>query len=209
MKSRECLVVNYGMGNLWSVQSAVQHLGIRCRTTRDPNEILSASHLILPGVGSFRLAMTRLEQHGLAEAIREYVRLGRGRLLGICLGMQLLAAEGTEDGRTDGLGLLPQTVRLLKSGPGSNLKLPHVGFNTVTFSESRGLFSHIGQDSSFYFVHSYALEHVPINGTVGLTTYGKTFLAAVQFENVMGTQFHPEKSQSNGLKLLRNFLLMS
>lgn len=206
MNSRQCVIVDYKMGNTWSVRSAVQHLGIPAVISEDPQVIAAASHLILPGVGSFLKAMDQLTRSGAAESIRNFVKEGNGHLLGICLGMQLLGELGTEDGLTPGLGILPFTVERFQEVPEQTLTLPHVGFNSVHFTDSDGLFSNLASVSDFYFVHSYRIARPAGWSHIGISTYGEEFLAATEIENVCGTQFHPEKSQSNGLQLLKNFL---
>jgi len=194
------------MGNTWSVRSAVQHLGVSATISGDPDVIATASHLILPGVGSFAKAMNNLTHSGIADSVKQFARRGSGNLLGICLGMQLLGESGTEDGISRGLGLLPFTVERFQEAPGMELALPHVGFNSVNFSDSNGLFSDLEPVSDFYFVHSYRVARPSNWSHIGVCRYGEEFLAATEIANVCGTQFHPEKSQSNGLRLLRNFL---
>lgn len=206
MAIQQCVIVNYKMGNTWSVRSAVQHLGIPATISDDPELIAAASHLILPGVGSFAKAMKNLTKSGIAESIKHFVERGNGYLLGICLGMQLMGASGTEDGFTPGLGLLPFTVERFQEVPGQELTLPHVGFNSVHFSDSDGLFSSLDLVSDFYFVHSFRVARPSSWSHIGVSKYGEEFLAAAEIANVCGVQFHPEKSQSNGLKLLKNFL---
>lgn len=193
------------MGNLWSVKSAVEHLGVAVEVSSDPSQIKTASHVVLPGVGSYRVAMNTIENLGLTDSLREFAENENRQLLGICLGMQLLGSYGSEDGGADGLGLLPMRIDLLANSDHINLPLPHVGFNSVHFSDQVGLFSGLPQDGDFYFVHSYAAHEVGVVDRVGQTTYGETFVSALELGNICGTQFHPEKSQSNGLLLLRNF----
>lgn len=201
------LVVDYGMGNLWSVRSALQYLGFKVVISSSPMEIEQAEILILPGVGSFRKAMLALHQSKIDLAIREAV-LGKSRkLLGICLGMQLLAELGTEDGETKGLGLMPATVYRFDSVKTKGLKIPHIGFNHVFSDQDSILFKGIASPSDFYFVHSYHLLPEGLPGIHGICHYGYDILVAYECENIFATQFHPEKSQTNGLKLLKNFLL--
>lgn len=193
------------MGNLWSVKSAVEHLGVAVEVSSDPRKIKTTSHAILPGVGSYRVAMSTIKQLGLADSLHDFVENENRQLLGICLGMQLLGIYGSEDGGANGLGLLPMRIDLLANSERTNLPLPHVGFNSVRFSDQVGLFSGLPQDGDFYFVHSYAAHEVGTVDRMGQTTYGETFVSALELGNICGTQFHPEKSQSNGLLLLRNF----
>ncbi len=200
------IIVDCGIGNLWSVRSALRYLGYDVIVSSDPKEIAQADVLILPGVGSFRKAMEALRTSHIDEAIVEAVK-GRGRkILGICLGMQLLANFGAEDGETAGLGLIPANVERFAVEAMGRLKVPHIGFNQVR-SESRSfLFKGISSSAYFYFVHSFRLLADGLPGHAGLCDYGETFLAAYENENIFASQFHPEKSQTNGLKLLKNFL---
>jgi glutamine amidotransferase len=194
------------MGNIWSVQSAVNFLGVTCEVISEPDHIDDASHVILPGVGSFRVAMETLRSRGMVDGVVDWVRKGNGCLLGICLGMQLLARESDEDGVTEGFGFLHQRVEYFRSDSDHSLRIPHVGFNSLTFEEPEGIFSGLESGCDFYFVHSYRISDQASGGRRGYTTYGEPFLAAIELENVWGAQFHPEKSQSNGLRLLSNFL---
>lgn len=193
------------MGNLWSVRSALHYLGRDALVTRDPELVRAADTLILPGVGSFRKAMTTLRASGLDEAILDSVKNREAKILGICLGMQLLGSKGTEDGETTGLGLMPVAIaRFGGSELGTN-KIPHIGFNSVRFSEREGLFKGLPEEADFYFVHSYRMLPGAFGGRTAICTYGMDFLAGFEIGNVCGVQFHPEKSQTNGLILLKNF----
>ena len=194
------------MGNLWSVRSAVSYLGYNPIISSSRREIESADALILPGVGSFGSAMQALQNSGLDEAILEGVSNRKHKILGICLGMQLLAMDSSEGGETKGLGLIPTKVERFDLNILDNLKVPHVGFNEVHSEKQSILFKDISQSSAFYFVHSYWLHLVNFNGLNAICHYGQDFLAAYEYENIFATQFHPEKSQTNGLKLLKNFL---
>jgi len=198
-------VVDYGMGNLRSIRGALEFLGVPHRVSADPAEIAAADRLILPGVGSFGAAMRNIEARGLGEPLEEAV-MRRGRpILGICLGMQLFAAWGEEEGRTRGLGWIPGRVARFRFDDPS-LKVPHVGFNTAEVARGdEPLFEGLGGGADFYFVHSYRLEPEEPSSVTSWTDYGGRFPASVRRGNVTGTQFHPEKSQSNGLRLLRNF----
>jgi imidazole glycerol-phosphate synthase subunit HisH len=202
--SARLVVVDYGMGNLNSVQGAIRYLGVEPIVSSDPSEVKSADMLVLPGVGSFQKAMVRLEETGLADALREAV-IGQARkILGICLGQQLMADYGNEDGGHAGLGFFPGTVTRFPRSTG--LKVPHVGFNKVRFDPASRLFSGFEEPVDCYFVHSYKLAVDDRPGFSGICDYGEGFLAAYEHENVFATQFHPEKSQTNGLRLLSNFL---
>jgi len=198
-------IVDFGIGNLWSVQSALRFLGYDSVVSTLPLEVEQADALILPGVGSFHRAMMALHKSNLDEAILEAVK-GRGRkILGICLGMQLLADSSTEDGDTQGLCLISANARRFDI-QAKGQKVPHIGFNQVRSSSRSILFKDIGSGADFYFVHSYHLPLEGLSGHHGICHYGRDFLAAYENENIFATQFHPEKSQTNGLRLLKNFL---
>lgn len=197
-------IVDYGFGNIWSLQSAINFLGFRCKVSSNPKEITSAKKLLLPGVGAYKSAMTSLEGKGLSEAIKNSVVKEGNQILGICLGMQVMADTGLEHGLTMGLGLFEGQVEAMN--PTKKHKVPHIGFNEVQTNPESKLFRDLPNHSDFYFVHSYQLVSAPRVGLSAYTTYEKTFVAAYESENVFATQFHPEKSQSNGLKVLQNFL---
>lgn len=204
--SKKVIIVDYGMGNLWSVYSALRYLGADPIISSDPGRAAVADTLILPGVGSFRKAMLALQDRGLAEAMREAV-LGRQRkILGICLGMQLLAEKGTEDGESQGLGFITGTVDRFAPDELGTHKVPHIGFNLVSATAQSRLFKGLTLPADFYFVHSYRLLAAGLPGEPGLCRYGIEFLAAYEQDNIFATQFHPEKSQTNGIKVLNNFL---
>lgn len=206
MAGKIIIVVDYGMGNIWSVLSALRYLGSNPIVSNDPDEVSRADALVLPGVGSFRKAMNTLRATGLDQAILEAVKTRGRKILGICLGMQLLGSHGTEDGDTAGLGLIPNRVdRFTFRELGKN-KIPHIGFNTVRSTQRDGLFRGLPEFADFYFVHSYRMLHEGLKGEAATCTYGIDFLAAFEVDNIHGTQFHPEKSQTNGLILLKNFL---
>lgn len=199
-------IVDYGMGNLWSVMSAVRYLGAEPRISGDAHEVAAADCLILPGVGSFSLAMQALEQQNLVNALREAVLIRERKILGICLGMQLFAAKGTEDGECSGLGFIPGIVERFRRDELGTLKLPHIGFNEVTFGDECQLFRGLSNPSDFYFVHSYRLPPNANSNGQATCRYGIDFLAAYERGNIYATQFHPEKSQTSGLHVLKSFL---
>jgi len=197
-------IVNYGMGNLRSVQNAFAALGERGEIVDDPQAIAASKRVVLPGVGSFARAMENIRRRKLDAAIREAVDAG-GALLGICLGMQLLASEGDEDGPSAGLDLVPG--RVVRMQPSEGIKIPHIGFNALSSRGGHGgLFDGLEADSDFYFLHSFRFVARDATSVIGTSDYGGEFVCAIRHRNVVGVQFHPEKSQSNGLKLLRNFL---
>ena len=206
MANNEVLIVDYGMGNLWSVASAIKFLGKTPVVTSDLSVISTSETLILPGVGSFRRAMDTIRKQSIDKAIFDSLENPNTKLLGICLGMQLLGASSTEDGLTAGLGLVQNEVVRLSKSETSLIKIPHVGFNKVQMPNDSKLFEQIPIDASFYFVHSYAMQILHDISIYTTTTYGHQFVAAIESGQVFGTQFHPEKSQKNGLKVLENFL---
>jgi imidazole glycerol-phosphate synthase subunit HisH len=194
-------LVDYGMGNRRSVEKALEHVGARVKRTADRDAIATAEAIVLPGVGAFPEAMRRLQALRLTDTIRERAAAGVP-LLGICLGMQLLFDSSDEHEGAAGLGLLPGTVTRLDA-PG--LKVPHIGWNTVTFERPSTLTDGLGDAAAFYHVHSYACRPRDESDVVGRGGYGERFASIVERGNVMGAQFHPEKSSLDGLALLRNF----
>lgn len=200
-------IVDYGMGNLWSVKNSLEFIGATAIISSDPEQVSQADCLILPGVGAFGPAMQNIHSRGLAKAM-EYAVLQRGvPFLGICLGMQLLADEGEESGKVSGLGWIPGSVIKLK---GEGVRLPHMGFNAVYPSRQHApLFRNIKAGADFYFVHAYHFHPNDEKDVLSTTEYGTKFISAVQKDNIVGVQFHPEKSQSNGLQFLSNFLNIS
>ena len=205
MKVKQVTLIDYGIGNLWSVASAIKYLGADVEVISDPEKISRSSNLILPGLGSFRKGMEALIGTGVNTAILHAVN-NNARILGICMGMQLMGSYGTEDGGAMGLGLIPNRVERFTKDELNGNKIPHVGFNTVNFSERKGLFKEFSESPDFYFTHSYRMLVDGITGRYATCVNGVEFLAAFEIDNICGTQFHPEKSQTNGLLLLRNFL---
>ncbi len=192
-------IVDYGMGNLRSVEKAFQFLGFKAAISDDPVAVLKAERLVLPGVGAFEQAMARLNETGLGEAVKEAAEKGTP-LLGICLGMQLLFEGSDEGGYHKGLGLLPGTVKRL---PDRGLKIPHMGWNDLQTRDCP-LFSK-GENPTVYFVHSFAMLDISHDFTAAVCDYGVPFTAVVRKGNLMATQFHPEKSGDAGLKMLKGF----
>lgn len=206
MSTKRVTVIDYGMGNIWSVLSALRYLECDAIVSEDPAVIASSETLLLPGVGSFSKAMKSLRELRLDEAIIESVREKERKILGICLGMQLLGCQSSEDGVTSGLNLIPVDVDVFRSEDTGGKKIPHIGFDQVVSQSGTALFHGMPERSDFYFVHSYRMLASDLKGKVAICRYGTDFLAAYEEKNVFATQFHPEKSQTNGLKLLRNFL---
>jgi len=192
-------VVDYGMGNLRNVRRAFESLGQNVRVTERAEEIGEASLLVLPGVGAFGEAMTRIERLGLRETLVRHVREGKP-LLGICLGMQLLFESSEESPGASGLGILQGEVKKF----GGGVKVPHIGWNVVVPTRDSALFERSATPGCFYFVHSYYVPDCPPR--IASTEYGVNFASAVADGNVLGVQFHPEKSQAAGMTLLRKFV---
>ena len=195
-------IIDYGMGNLASVQNALTHLGCEAKVLSTPADIGRYERLILPGVGSFAKAMRNLHAHSWPEALRASAVDGRP-LLGICLGMQLLFDYGEEHGHTQGLGLIPGHVSLMSPAPPH--RLPHVGWNNLLFTRQHAFFRGVKEHVDVYFVHSY--HCVPVDEKVVLArcSHGGDWVASVERGCVAGMQFHPEKSQPAGLRILKNF----
>ncbi len=198
------LIVDYGMGNIRSLSAAVEYLGGDVVVSDEPREIATAEIVMLPGVGSFPAAMAIMDSHGLSQAVRDAAETGKSKLLGICLGMQLLMDSSNEHQGATGLGLVTGSVERFPTH--NDLPVPHVGFNSVRSQRGSVLFAGLGAQTDFYFVHSYRAIAAGPEALVATSHYGEDFVAAIESSNVYGTQFHPEKSQSNGLRLLANFL---
>ncbi len=198
----EIAVVDYGMGNRRSVEKALEHVGARALVTSDHERLRAAAGLVVPGVGAFPRAMRRMHELGLDELVRERVATGTP-VLGICLGMQLAFDSSTELGGATGLGIVPGEVRALDAGA---LKLPHIGWNEVSFAEHGSpLIDELPSRCAFYHVHSFAPHPTDRQDVLGTAQYGEEFVTAVQRGCFFGVQFHPEKSSAAGLRLLANF----
>ena len=196
------VVIDYQSGNLRSVAKALESTGVRPLITGDPADLEDADGLVLPGVGSGPAAMAALKQRGLVEPLREYVASGRP-FLGVCLGLQLLM-ERTDEGDAPCLDIIPGDVKRLPP----TLKVPHMGWNTVHLEVEGPLFQSIPQDSHFYFVHSYYAAPQDAAAVAGTTEYGISFCSIYARDNVVATQFHPEKSGPVGLQFYKNFVDM-
>jgi len=200
------VIIDYGMGNLRSVQKAFEFLGAGAVICPDGSRIDGADLLVLPGVGDFGAAMGELERRGLTESIRSYAAAG-GKLLGICLGMQLVMEASEEAPGVPGLGIIKGTVRRFPRS--REYPVPQIGWNTVRYSDRAArLFDGIPQESYFYFVHSFYVDPVESAVSAGITDYGMDYTSVLFEDNVIAAQFHPEKSQKPGLQLLRNVLEM-
>ena len=195
-------IVDYGMGNLRSVQKAFATVGHDAIVTRERRALDDASHLVLPGVGAFADCMANLQQYELVDPIR--LAISRGKpFLGICLGLQLLFTESEEFGVHKGLDIIPGRVRRFPVG--GDLKVPHIGWNAVTVRRPAPPLAGIESGSHFYFVHSYVVEPSDPGVIAGTTDYGRPFVSGIWRDNIFACQFHPEKSQSLGLQIIRNF----
>ncbi len=199
MTARIC-ILDYGMGNLRSVEKALEHVGATATIANDPETVRAADGLVLPGVGAFPKAMERVRGTGLEELVAE--RLDAGvPVLGICLGLQLLFDSTTELGGAEGTSLLPGEVAELDAG---DLKVPHIGWSPVRWEKQSRLTEGIENETPFYFVHSFA-PHPDRDDLLGTATYGERFACAAEQDRIFGVQFHPEKSSTAGLRLLANF----
>jgi imidazole glycerol-phosphate synthase subunit HisH len=198
-------IVDYGAGNLFNVVRAFQFLESTPHIVTTPKEVQRAERLVLPGVGAFGPGMTRLQEQGLVEPLREFAARGRP-LLGVCLGMQLLLSESEEHGTWSGLDIIPGSVVRINPGPG--WRVPHMGWNSVEHEEQdRGILRGIRSGSDFYFVHSYCGVPAQPDHRYATSLYGESrFCVILGRDNVVGVQFHPERSGETGLRVLRNFL---
>ena len=196
------VIIDYGMGNLRSVSKAFEAAGHQALVTRDKAMIGRASHVVLPGVGAFGDCMANLERLDLIESIRSSIQAGKP-FLGICLGLQLLFTESEEFGLHKGLGILPGRVRKFILDPG--LKVPHMGWNQANLQKASPLFRDIADGSDWYFVHSYYVDPADPTIASATTMYGHPFVSSIWKDNIVACQFHPEKSQAVGLRLIRNF----
>jgi glutamine amidotransferase len=197
-------VINYGAGNLHSVSKALEHIGADISVTSDPAVVEKADAVVLPGVGAAADTMGGLHRAGLVESIQAAARSGRP-FLGVCIGLQVLLTESDEDGGSACLNLVPGRVVRLPAGP----KIPHMGWNTVAFQREHPIFAGIPNNSYFYFVHSYAARPADPSDVLSLTEHGVSFCSALFRENVVATQFHPEKSGALGLRIYENFARMA
>jgi glutamine amidotransferase len=196
-------IVDYGMGNIKSITSTLNFLGVdEVSVTNNFDELKNAEKIILPGVGSFAKAMSKINEYKIDKILYELVITNKKPLLGICLGMQLLCNSSTEDGFNKGLAFINAEVTKFEE---QNIKIPHVGFNQVIKNLNTTLFKDIVNNADFYFTHSYKVTSKE-NINQSICNYGQNFIASFEVENIYGTQFHPELSQNNGLQLLKNFL---
>lgn len=203
-------IIDYGMGNLRSVQKGFEKVGCDAVVTSDPKVLLDAERVVLPGVGAFRDCIRNLEEGGFVEPILKVIKEGKP-FLGICLGLQLLFTESEEFGIHKGLNVIPGKVLRFPEGmheAGEELKVPHMGWNQLDIKRPSPLFNGIDSGSNVYFVHSYYVKPEDESVVAATTNYGIDFCAAIWRDNVVAAQFHPEKSQEKGLTMLKNFAAM-
>ncbi|MBT1076418.1 imidazole glycerol phosphate synthase subunit HisH [Geobacter grbiciae] len=202
-------IIDYGMGNLRSVQKGFEKVGFEAVVTADPKVVLEAEKVVLPGVGAFRDCMRNLEQGGFVEPILSVIQDGRP-FLGICVGMQLLFTDSVEFGLYQGLNVIPGHVLRFPEGMregGEDLKVPHMGWNQLSIKRRPSAFSDVEDGANVYFVHSFYAKPDEEGVVAATSSYGIDFCAAVWKDNIVATQFHPEKSQAVGLSILKNFAL--
>lgn len=203
------IIIDYGFGNLGSMANMLKKIGAKAVVSRDANAIAKASKLILPGVGSFDSGMRNLEKYGLISLVSDRVLKDKTPVLGVCLGMQLLGKR-SEEGHLDGLGWIDsETVRFNFDNNQEDLKIPHMGWNTVNVYKSHPLFDCLESENRFYFVHSYHVTCVNPENVLATSHYGFDFNAAIVKDNIIGVQFHPEKSHKFGMRLLKHFVEMA
>jgi imidazole glycerol-phosphate synthase subunit HisH len=203
MNKQRVVVIDYGVGNTHSISNAIEFLGYKVRISFDPNVIRAADVLILPGVGAFEEAMSNLRRRQLEPVLHDEVMVRRKPILGICVGMQMLATHSEENGHHRGLNWIPG--RVVRFALPENYSVPHVGWNDIHFDRQGPLFARNAAHSNFFFDHSYHFECAPEH-IAATCKYGLEVTAAVCKDNIFGVQFHPEKSQTSGLKLFRSFI---
>ena len=203
MSSQRCIIVDYGTGNLNSIKRTLARMSVRSEIVSSTEEIRMADKIILPGVGHFGNAMSNLKNVGLVEVLNEKVLEDRTPILGICLGMELMAKRG-EEGNVAGLGWLD--AEAVRFDIKDDLKVPHMGWNNIAAKKGSPLMNGVDEDSEFYFAHSYHLRLNDRSDELAETRYGIAFPSAVQHDNIFGVQFHPEKSHDAGALLLKNFV---
>lgn len=197
-------IVNCGVSNLTSVKNAIDALKIDAEIVDIPAQMDRFSHIIIPGVGSYKQGMDHIRNKGFFDLIPKEAAKGKP-ILGICLGMQLLSTNGEEFGPIQGLNMIPGRVRKIDLSNAPDHRLPHVGWNDVSYAQNSPLWEGIEEGASFYFTHSYVYADIDKQHVIGQCEYGENLIIAIQQDNVFGVQFHPEKSQQSGLQLLKNF----
>jgi glutamine amidotransferase len=199
------IILDYNAGNIQSVKKKVERLGATVTVTNDPRLVMSATKIIMPGVGHFSNAMEHLKNLQLIDALNEAVLVRKTPILGICLGMQLMAKH-SEEGDCNGLGWVNGTIKRFNVSNTLHFKVPHMGWNTIHIAKQSSLMAGIDEDAAFYFVHSYHFETADTSIILNETTYDYKFVSAFEQENIFGVQYHPEKSHDVGEQLISNFL---
>ncbi len=198
-------IIDYGLGNLGSMANMLKKAGVKTKVTSEVSEIKKADKLILPGVGAFDTGMKNIRDRGLIPVLNEKVLENKTPILGVCLGMQLMGNRSAEGG-LPGLGWVDaESIRFKFEGDSANLKIPHMGWNTLKVSQVHPVFAGLEKENRFYFVHSYYVECVHEQNVLARTEYGFSFSSAIMKQNILGVQFHPEKSHKFGMLLLNNF----
>lgn len=199
------VIIDYGLGNTASIKNMLKKIGTSSIISKEENEIQNASKLILPGVGHFAKGMQNLNFSGLIPALQKAVLYDKKPILGICLGMQLMTNH-SEEGDCKGLRWIDAQTKKFSFGKNSNLKVPHMGWSNVNFKQNEALGENLYENARFYFVHSYYVSCTNEENVIGKTIYGFPFHSAIRSGNIMGVQFHPEKSHKFGMQLLENFV---
>tara|TARA_Y100000766_G_C18897604_1_gene601740 strand:+ start:1639 stop:2250 length:612 start_codon:yes stop_codon:yes gene_type:complete len=199
------VVIDYGMGNLGSVLNMIKKIGYKCTISSEKDVINSANKLILPGVGSFDNGINQLKKYNLVDLLNKKVLVEKTPILGICLGMQLMT-NSSEEGSQKGLGWIDAETKKFNFKSNKDLKIPHMGWNYINLENKNPLFNNLSENSKFYFVHSYYVKCKDVQNSIAFVKYGHKFTCAFAKNNIMATQFHPEKSHKYGYNLLKNFL---
>tara|TARA_R110001592_G_scaffold119404_1_gene322408 strand:- start:7884 stop:8516 length:633 start_codon:yes stop_codon:yes gene_type:complete len=203
--SENIVIIDYGMGNIGSISNMIRYLGGKATVSSEIDVIQAADKLILPGVGNFDKAMNNINSLGLYDVIRDMALVRKIPFLGICLGMQIMC-NSSEEGELKGLSLIDASVKKFPFTKGSPLKVPHMGWNKIKIEKGSRVLEHLDDNSRFYFVHSYYVQCDKPDDILSLTNYGLSFVSSFQSENLIGVQFHPEKSHKFGISLFKSFL---
>jgi len=198
-------IINYGSGNFKSVCNALNHLNISWAEITSNDHFSKVSHIILPGVGTYRDCMERLEKMDIIDILKNAIKSDKKYFLGICVGMQVLTKYGTEFGKHEGLGVINGKTGIINKNKKKKNTIPHIGWTEVTFKKNSKIYQGIENNSSFYFLHSYRVQTTNTEIISGTVDYGDEIIASLESKKIYGVQFHPEKSQMNGLRLLNNF----
>ena len=205
MKGQKIVIIDYGMGNIGSIVNMFKYLGIDALVSSDKEIISSADKLILPGVGNFDKAVENINSLNLYDTIKEMALVKKVPFLGICLGMQLMCKE-SEEGKLAGLSLVDAVVKKFNFSKDSNMKVPHMGWDYIDIQKDSTIINDLDNRSKFYFVHSYFVSCQDVSDVLTYTTYGNEFVSSFEKDNIIGVQFHPEKSHKYGISLFKNFI---